>query len=202
MTSRPNKRSAEKIIICISGLAGSGKSTAARRIAEHYGLKYRSGGDALKAVAAEMGYEETERGWWETDWGRKFLNERLENLNLDRRVDEKMLRWAEEGNVVLDSWTMPWLLKGGLKIWLDASEDVRARRIAKRDGISVEEALKRMRERENKTKEIYRRLYGFKLGEDFKPFQVILDVNRLNEEEVFEALCLIIDNLLLKKGGI
>ena len=199
MTASPNKQNAEKIIICISGLAGSGKSTAAKRIAKHYGLKYYSGGDALRAVAIEMGYKETEKGWWETNWGKRFLNKRLENLNLDRRVDEKMIKWAKEGNVVLDSWTMPWLLKDGLKIWLDASEEVRAQRIAERDGISFEEALKRMKERERVTKEIYRRLYGFRLGEDFEPFQVILDVNKLNKEEVFRALCLIIDNLLFRR---
>jgi cytidylate kinase len=94
---------------------------------------------------------------------------------------------------------MPWLLKDGFKIWLDASEDVRARRIAMRDGISVEEALKRMRERENRTKEIYRRLYGFRLGEDFEPFHVIIDVNNLNQDEVFKTLCLIIDNIYLSR---
>jgi len=199
MTSK-SKQNGKKIIICISGLAGSGKSTVAKRIAEHYGLRYYSGGEALKTVAAEMGYKEAKRGWWETDWGRRFLDERLENLDLDKRVDEKMLELAKEGNVVLDSWTMPWLLKEkSLKIWLDASENVRAQRIAERDGISIEEALKRMKERESKTREIYKRLYGFKLGEDFEPFQVILDVNNLNKEEVFKALCLIIDNLLLKK---
>ncbi|MEM2703764.1 MAG: cytidylate kinase family protein, partial [Candidatus Bathyarchaeia archaeon] len=115
------------------------------------------------------------------------------------RVDEKMLEWAEEGNVVLDSWTMPWLLREGFKIWLDASEEVRAQRIAKRDGISVEEAIKRMRERESRTREIYRRLYGFRLGEDLEPFHAIIDVNNLNQDEVFKALCLIIDNLYLSK---
>lgn len=191
--------SRKKIIICISGLAGSGKSTAARRIAEHYGLRYFSGGDALKAVAFEMGYGVVERGWWETEGGMRFLDERLRNLDLDRRVDEKMLEWAEEGNVVLDSWTMPWLLREGFKIWLDASEEVRAQRIAKRDGISVEEAIKRMRERESRTREIYRRLYGFRLGEDLEPFHAIIDVNNLNQDEVFKALCLIIDNLYLSK---
>ncbi|MEM2454477.1 MAG: hypothetical protein QXN21_00825, partial [Candidatus Bathyarchaeia archaeon] len=66
-----------------------------------------------------------------------------------------------------------------------------------RDKISFEEALKRMKEREARTKEIYRRLYGFKLGEDFRPFHVILDVNNLNEDEVFEALRLIIDGWVL-----
>jgi cytidylate kinase len=187
----------KSIIICVSGLAGSGKSTVAKRIAEYYGLKYYSGGDALKAVAIEMGYNVSNKGWWETEAGIRFLEERLRNLDLDRRVDEKMLEWAREGNVVLDSWTMPWLLKDGFKIWLDASENVRARRIAVRDGISVEEALKRMRVREKGTKEIYRRLYGFKLGEDFKPFHVIIDVNNLNQNEVFEALRLIIDSLIL-----
>ncbi|RLI38865.1 hypothetical protein DRO64_11335, partial [Candidatus Bathyarchaeota archaeon] len=42
--------SERKIVICICGMAGSGKSTAAKRLAQHYGLKYFSGGDALKAV--------------------------------------------------------------------------------------------------------------------------------------------------------
>ncbi|MEM2455141.1 MAG: AAA family ATPase, partial [Candidatus Bathyarchaeia archaeon] len=126
----------EKIIICISGLAGSGKSTAARRIAKHYGLKFYSGGDALKVVASEMGYSVSERGWWETEDGIRFLEERLRNPDIDKKVDEKMMMWAKEGNVVLDSWTMPWLLKEGFKIWLDASEEIRAARIAKRDKIS------------------------------------------------------------------
>lgn len=189
----------KNIIICISGLAGSGKSTAARKVAEHYGLKYYSGGDALRAVAMDMGYAATERGWWETEVGMRFLEERLKNLDLDRMVDEKMLEWARGGNVVLDSWTMPWLLKEGFKIWLDASENVRAQRIAMRDGISVDEALRRMRERESRTKEIYRRLYGFRLGEDFEPFHVILDVNNLNRDEVFKTLCLIIDNMVLRE---
>ncbi|MEM1561379.1 MAG: cytidylate kinase family protein [Candidatus Bathyarchaeia archaeon] len=190
----------KKIIICISGLAGSGKSTAARKIAKHYGLKFYSGGDALKAVALEMGYKVSERGWWETESGIQFVGERLRNLEIDRRVDEKMMEWAREGDVVLDSWTMPWLLKEGFKIWLDASEEVRAARIARRDGISFEEALRRMRERETKTKEIYQKLYGFKLGEDFEPFHVILDVNNLNEDEVFETLRLIIDKWLFRRS--
>ncbi|MEM1507903.1 MAG: cytidylate kinase family protein [Candidatus Bathyarchaeia archaeon] len=190
----------KKIVICISGLAGSGKSTVARRIAEHYGLKYYSGGDALRAIAAERGYRIYDRGWWETEEGMRFLEERLRNPDLDRLIDDRMLKWAEEGNVVLDSWTMSWLLKDAdLKIWLDASEEVRAQRISKRDGISFEEALKRMRERERQTKEIYRALYGFRLGEDLEPFHVILDVNSLDQDEVFRALCMIIDNMLLKR---
>ena len=184
-------------VICICGLAGSGKSTAAKKIARHYDLRYYSGGDALKAVAAEMGYKTSGEGWWETEEGIHFLEERSRNPMIDRRVDQKQLEWAEEGGVIFDSWTMPWLLKGGFKIWLEASEEVRARRIAERDGLPVEEALKFLREKESRTRKLYKKMYGFILGEDLSPFHLIIDVNLLNKDEVFEALRLVIDHLVL-----
>jgi cytidylate kinase len=114
-------------------------------------------------------------------------------------VDEQLLEWAKRGNVVLDSWTLPWLFKGGFKIWFEASPNVRARRLAKRDGIGVKEATKAIKEKDEKTREIYYNLYGFKLGEDFSPFDLILDVNQLDAEEVFQTLCLVVDRLVLRK---
>ena len=180
-------------------MAGSGKSTVAKRLAEHYRLKYFSGGDALKTVASDKGYQTSKEGWWETNQGLSFIEQRLSNLEIDRKVDEKLLEWAEESGVILDSWAMPWLLKKGFKIWLEASEEVRAQRIAERDGLSVKEALKFLREKQTMTKAIYKRLYGFDLGEDFQPFDLILDVNQLNKDEVFQAICMAIDNLLLGK---
>jgi len=187
----------KKLVICICGMAGSGKSTLAKRIAQHYGLKYSSGGDALKAVALEMGYSVSEKGWWETEEGLRFLEERSRNPEIDRRVDQKQLEWAEEGGIVFDSWAIPWLLKGGFKVWLEASETVRARRVAKRDNLTIKEALKFLREKEAMTKKIYKRLYGFSLGEDLSPFHLIIDVNFLSKDEVFEALRLVIDRFVL-----
>ncbi|MEM2643065.1 MAG: AAA family ATPase, partial [Candidatus Bathyarchaeia archaeon] len=46
----------EPLVICVCGMAGSGKSTLAKKLAEKYGLKYYSGGDALKALALERGH--------------------------------------------------------------------------------------------------------------------------------------------------
>jgi cytidylate kinase len=188
-----------KLVLCVCGMAGSGKSTVAKSLAEHYRFKYYSGGDALKAVAADMGYEITEKGWWETSEGIRFLKERLNNPEIDRKVDEKQLEWAKKGGVIFDSWAMPWLLKEGFKVWLEASEEVRGQRIAKRDGLSMEEARKFLREKENRTKELYRKLYGFILGEDFTPFHLILDVNQLDENEVFQTLCMVIDDQFFGK---
>jgi cytidylate kinase len=184
------------ITLCICGLAGSGKSTLAKKIAKHYGLRYYSGGDALKALALERGYRVGGRDWWESEEGLKFLKERMDTLELDREVDKKLLEFAKEGDVVLDSWTMPWLFDGGFKVWLEVSEEVRAKRIAKRDRLSVEEALRSLRERERRTKSIYKRLYGFDIGEDLEPFHLIIDSNLLSAKEVFEALKMVIENLL------
>jgi cytidylate kinase len=192
-----NEKNRKPMVICISGMAGSGKSTLARKIAEKYELKYFSGGDALKALAIEEGYKPLKRGWWEAREGMRFLEKREKNLRFDEAVDKKFLELAEEGNVILDSWTMPWLLKKGFKIWLEASPEKRAERIAKRDGISVNEALKALRNKEKRTKVIYRKLYSFSLGEDFAPFHLILDTDNLNAEEAFEVLCEVIDNFLV-----
>ena len=187
-----------KVIICISGLPGCGKSTVAKKLAQKYRLRYVSGGDALKELAVEAGFKPSGEDWWETEEGRRFLNKRMEDSNFDRKVDEKLIEIAKEGNVVLDSWTMPWLLDEGFKIWLDASLEVRAARAAKRDKIDFEEAKKLIREREKKTREIYSKLYGFNLGEDFSPFHIILDTDKLDANEVFKTLCMIIDSMVLK----
>ncbi len=199
MQKKPEKKAKKKkLVICVSGMAGSGKSTVAKRLTEHYGLKYYSGGDALKAMAAEMGFRTTGEGWWETADGAKFLEKRLGDLEIDRKVDEKLLGWAKRGGVVLDSWAMPWLLIGGFKIWLETSEGVRAQRLAERDGLSPKDALRVLREKEAKTKAIYKKLYGFNLGEDLTPFQLVLDVDLLSKDEVYETLLLAIDNLARK----
>jgi len=188
-----------RVVICICGMAGSGKSTLAKKLAEKYGLAYYSGGDALKALASEKGYKIDREGWWESQEGMEFLKQRMEDLEIDKKIDVKLLEWAKRGNVIFDSWTMPWLLKEGFKIWLDASEEVRAQRVARRDGIGSKEALNYLREKESKTRDIYKRLYGFDLGEDFTPFHLVLDVNSLNEDEAFQTLCMVVENILLRR---
>ncbi|MGB9842010.1 MAG: (d)CMP kinase [Candidatus Bathyarchaeales archaeon] len=197
--SRNEKPAAEKkIVVCISGMAGTGKSTLAKKLAQKYGLRYYSGGDALKELAKDEGYNPSSRGWWESPEGISFLKKRESNPQFDKTVDDKLLQYAQQGNVILDSWAMPWLLKTGFKIWLAASEEKRARRIAKRDGISVENALQVLREKEARTKSIYKKLYGFSLGEDFTPFHLILDTDNLDAKEVFQVLCMVMDNIVLK----
>jgi len=179
-------------------LTGCGKSTVARKLAHVYGLKYLSGGNALKELAIKMGYKPFGRGWWETKEGRKFLDQRMADHQFDRKVDEQLIKWTRRGNVVLDSWTIPWLFEKGFKVWMEASPENRARRLAERDGMGFEEALHILDEKDKKTREIYKKLYGFDLGEDFSPFDLILDTNQMTARETFQTLRLVLDRLVFK----
>ncbi|HLN46415.1 MAG TPA: cytidylate kinase family protein [Candidatus Sulfotelmatobacter sp.] len=194
--SNPNNRS---VVICISGLAGTGKSTVARKLAKEFCLKYYSGGDALKALASDEGYDTSKPGWWESPVGLEFLMQRQGDSKFDEAIDRRLLEYAKQGNVLLDSWTMPWLVKDGFKVWLLASLEKRAERVAKRDGLSVQEALEVLKEKEERTRAIYEKLYGFSLGEDFKPFDMILDTEKLDEAEVYQILCQVITKMVLEK---
>lgn len=186
----------KKIVLCISGMAGTGKSTLSKKIAQNYNLKCYSGGDALKELAKEAGYTISDQGWWESPVGLSFLKIRVNDPKFDLEVDNKLLSYAQQGNVLLDSWTMPWLLKDGYKIWLMASMDKRAARVAERDQISIPEAYKVLEEKEAQTKAIYEKLYGFNLGEDYSPFNFVLDTDNLNADEVFSVLCRVIDTVV------
>jgi len=190
----------QKVVICLAGLTACGKSTAARRLAERFNLKYASGGTALKEVALKMGYKASERGWWETAEGMRFLEQRTRDPELDRRIDDDLLKLAERGNIVLDSWTMPWLSRKGFKIWLEVSTEERAKRLTRRDGIDSEEAKRVIEEKDGRSKRIYSRLYGFKLGEDYSPFDLILDSECLSADEVFDVLCFVVERLVLKRS--
>ncbi len=191
-----------KTVICISGMAGTGKSTLAKKLAEKFGLRYYSGGDALKELAKQEGYDVTVEGWWESPVGLKFLQERVNDPKFDRAVDDKLLEYAKQGNVLLDSWTMPWLLKGGFKIWLQASFEKRAQRVSQRDHLTCAEAIEVLKEKEGHTIAIYKALYGFTLGEDLSPFDFVLDTDNLNASEVFEVLCRVMDNVVFSAQDI
>jgi len=188
----------KNMVLCISGMAGSGKSTLSKKLAEIYKLEYHSGGDALKRLAYNMGYKIQTQGWWESEEGINFIQERARNLMLDQRIDSMMVKWGKQGGVVLDSWVISWIFKNGFKIWLEASKETRYKRIAERDNISFADAKIFLQAKESRTKSIYKKLYVFSLGEDFEPFNLILDVNILSSEKVLQVVRSVIDDVFLK----
>ncbi len=177
-----------RIVICISGFAATGKSTLGKRLAETLGLRYLSGGEGLKMLAVERGYRPGGQEWWETEEGLRFLEERLKNPEFDKLVDGKLLDAAKEGDVVIDSWVLPWLYREGFNIWLKASLEARAERMRKRSGLPLEEARRIIRQRDSESAELYRKLYGIELGRDYDPFHLVLDTSNLGEDSVYRIV--------------
>jgi len=178
-------------VIIVSGLAGSGKSTLAQQIAKKFGMKCVHASGILRELLDKDVDDISEgagknTGWWESKEGREFLENRTKDGKFDRMLDKKLLEIIEQGNVVLDSWTMPWLSKKGFKIWLDASVEIRAKRVSGRDNNSIKEMEESIRERDEKTAKIYKELYSFNLGKDLTPFDLVLITNKMKKHEVFE----------------
>ena len=166
--------------IIISGLPAAGKSTVAEIISKKLNLKAINVGDILKSKFTEV----TSSNYWDTPSGFSALRLREKNEEIDKSVDRAVLRIIKRGNIVIASYVMPWLSKTGYKIWLDASPEERAKRLAKRDKISIEKAAEIIKKRDKENYLLYKRIYGISLGKDKKPFDLVIDTEKLSPREV------------------
>ena len=108
--------------IIISGPPAIGKTTVAQGLAEEFDLVHLSGGDILKELAEEEGFETRGDDWCDTQEGMSFLSQRQKNSEFDKNVDDKLKKLFSKGDVVITSYTLPWLVDGGVKIWLSGSK--------------------------------------------------------------------------------
>ena len=172
--------------IIISGPPAIGKTTIAKGLAKEFGLVHLSGGDILKELAEEIGFETKGDDWWDTQEGINFLSHRQKNSEFDKNVDDKLKKLFSKGDVVITSYTLPWLVKGGVKIWLAGSKENSAQRMITRDNLSKNDALEIVQKRYNENKIIYKKLYGFEFGKDLSVFDKIIETDDLNAEQVLE----------------
>ena len=173
--------------IIISGPPAIGKTTIAKGLAKEFNIEYLSGGDILKELAEEQGFQTKGDDWWDTQEGINFLDQRKKNSEFDKNVDDKLKELFSKGGIVVTSYTLPWLVDGGIKIWLDGSKENSALRMTARDNSSKNEALEIVQKRYNENKIIYKELYGFEFGEDLSVFDKIIETDDLNVEQVLEV---------------
>ena len=174
--------------VIISGPPAIGKTTVAQGLANEFDLKYLSGGDALKELAKEEGFEAEGDDWWDTSEGMIFLNHRSQNSELDKKVDEKLIELFNEGGKVITSYTLPWLVNDGIKIWLEGSHQNSANRMKARDKMTKEDALEITKKRYDENKILYKKLYSFDYGEDKSVFDKVINTNDLDADQVFEIV--------------
>ncbi|WP_456474518.1 (d)CMP kinase [Candidatus Pyrohabitans sp.] len=180
------------MIVTVSGPIGSGKTTVARALASRFNLRHVSAGEVFRALAKERGMTLAE-----------FSRYAEEHHEVDRLVDERQVELAKSGDAVVDGRLTAWLLpEAEIKIWLKAPLEVRAERVARREGIEYERALEETKMREESEARRYREIYGIRI-EDLSPYDIVLNTGLYEAEDVIEiiSLCISLSPYHLGKGN-
>ena len=173
--------------VTVSGHPGSGTSTLVRGLMDRFGWTSLNGGDVFREEAKR-------RGMSLGDFGELCKNE----LDVDRSLDE-LLRQRMQGpdgaNIVesrLAGWWAYRLELPCLRIWLDVSDEERARRVSEREGLALADALEANRARAAVDGERFMLLYDL-VPEDPEPYTHVLDATTLNATQILDHVVALLE---------
>ncbi len=158
------------MIIAISGLTGSGKNTLGELLAKKLG--YRLVCPTFKDLAAKEGVSLME-----------FQEKAAKDPGIDRKFDAVLKEQAAAGDCVVTTWLGPWMVDADVRIKVKVADRIRAERIAKRDGMTVEQALKHLLARDDQNRRRYKKLYNIDI-DDEKIFDAVLNGGRNPPEKL------------------
>lgn len=180
--------------IILFGFSGSGKSTMANRISVEYGLRviHPSGilRDLYEQKEVDLKHTRHNTGFWESSEGIEFFKSRLYAEEPPDVISDRILvTEARKGNVVIDSWSLPWLIDKGIKIYLKTEQTVRAQRVSIRNDICFARASDIINMKDEETRKLFLRLYGFDIARDHDVFGYSIKTDELTQDEVFNDIC-------------
>ncbi len=159
------------VTITVGGLPGSGTTTACRKLQEKLGLAYVYAGQIFRDMARARGMSLAEFGRYCED-----------HPEVDRELDKKQLEFLRKGNLILEGRLSGWIATENeipaLTVWLWAPVDVRAQRVANREGGDLREKKLEMLEREFSEAKRYKTFYGFDIqDQDIYDLLIKTDAN-------------------------
>ncbi len=189
------------MIILVCGYSASGKSFVSKYLSKKLNYKVIYTSDVLNQFIINENKISTKtkmnKGWYERS---NLMEIRKNNFSFDKKLDKYLISLIKEKeNLIFDSSTLPYLLKkkkGVIRIWLKATYKVRAERMSLRNKISIKDALRILKKKDDYNRNYYKKLYGFTLGKDLSIFDFVLDTTNLTINEVFKECLSFVKNKL------
>ncbi|MBU0528054.1 MAG: (d)CMP kinase [Candidatus Micrarchaeota archaeon] len=157
------------MIITVSGLTGSGKNTLGELLAKELG--YNLVCPTFKDLAKKEGISLME-----------FQKKAENDSDIDKKFDE-VLKEQAKGDCIVTTWLGPWMIDADIRIKIFASVETRAKRIAKRDGMELEEAIAHVKQRDENNRKRYKKIYGIDIDSE-ENFDAKFDSGIFTPEEL------------------
>lgn len=167
--------------VAISGPPGSGKTTVSEMVASRLGYRLVLVGQIFRQMADERKVS--------LDTFGRYAEE---DETIDKELDSRMIAIArEQDDIVIEGRLTGALMRRGdidaFTVHVDAAEDVRCLRIAKREGKPVDLVLKEMRTRERSESKRYLAYYGIDVSNKMI-YDLWIDSSGKSAEEVADAI--------------
>ena len=166
----------KEIKIAVSGKSGCGNTTICKMAADILGLRFIN--FTFRSLAQERNLDL-----------KTILDLAAADDDWDREVDSRQVSLAREsGGCVLGSRLAIWMLEeADIKVYLEASPQVRVRRIIKREGGNIEEVAAFTEERDKQDHGRYLRIYSID-NDDYSFAHLIVNTDIHTPDEIVDMI--------------